>query len=136
MQSEDQYVRLLSVLLQVGEANRGLPAGEDDRILDAEGLAQKVIFHASSVLYLSRSTTLREIGASFFDPASMNVLGRAALEAFLVFHYVFVNPKSDYERTFDIPPGFLPIFLSGRAILSNHRRVKKYLNVSEPVLKS
>jgi hypothetical protein len=100
MQSEEEYIRLLAVLLHVDEANKGLPAGEDNRILDAEGLAQKVTFHALSVLYLSRSTRLPEIGADFFDPASINVLGRAALEAFLVFHYVFVNPKSDYEKDF------------------------------------
>ena len=98
MQSEDQYVRLLSVLLRVVEANRGLPAGEDDRILDAEGLAQKCVFHACSVLYLLRSTRLPEIGANFFDPASVNVLGRAALEAFLVFHYIFVMPSSESEK--------------------------------------
>ena len=100
MQSEQEYIKLLTVLLQVAEANKGLQAEGDDRILDAEGLAQKVTFHALSVLYLSRSTTLREFGASFFDPASINVLGRAALEAFLVFHYVFVNPKLDYEKDF------------------------------------
>jgi len=100
MQREEEYIKLLKVLLQIGEANKGLPAGGDDRILDAEGLAQKVIFHAASVLYLSRSTTIREIGASFFDSASINVLGRAALEAFLVFYYVFVAPRTDYEKDF------------------------------------
>lgn len=100
MQSEEEYIRLLAVLLHVGEANKGLPAGEDDRILDAEGLAQKCLFHACSVLYLLRSTTLPEIKASFFDPASVNVLGRAALEAFLVFHHVFVMPSSEPEKDF------------------------------------
>lgn len=100
MQSEQEYIKLLTILIQVGEANKGLSAGGDDRILDAEGLAQKVLFHASSVLYLSRSTTLPEIGASFFDSASINVLGRAALEAFLVFYYVFVAPRTNHEKDF------------------------------------
>lgn len=100
MQSEEEYIRLLAALLHVGEASKGLPAGEDNRILDAEGLAQKCVLHASSALYLLRSTTLPEIGASFFDPASVNVLGRATLEAFLVFHYVFVMPSSESEKDF------------------------------------
>lgn len=50
MQSEQEYIKLPTVLIQVGEANKGLLAGGDDRILDAEGLAQKALFHASSVL--------------------------------------------------------------------------------------
>lgn len=98
MQKEEEYIKLLTVLLRVGEANKGLQAGADDRILDAEGLAQKCLFHACSVLYLLRSTRLPEIGANFFDPASVNVLGRAALEAFLVFHYIFVMPSSESEK--------------------------------------
>lgn len=127
MQKEEEYIKLLSVLLQVGEANKGLPAGEDDRILDAEGLAQKVIFHASSVLYLSRSTTLREIGASFFDSASINVLGRAALEAFLVFHYIFVAPKSDYEKDFRYFSWLLADFLMRQSYPAQSPQGKKIL---------
>ncbi len=98
MLREDDYRRLLIVLLGVTEANKGVPAGDDHRMLDAEGLAQKFFFHAASALYLYRSTTVQELRASFFDPASVNVLCRAALETFLVFHYVFVAPKSDDER--------------------------------------
>jgi hypothetical protein len=95
---EADYQRLLKVLIDVGEANKGVVTGHDDRVLDAEGLALKFVFHAASALYLYRSTSLPEFGASFFDPGSVNVLSRAALETFLVFYYVFVEPQSDEER--------------------------------------
>ena len=95
---ETEYQRMLESLIEVTEANKGVAAGHDDRILDAEGLALKFVFHAASALYLYRSTTVPEIGASFFDPGSVNVLCRAALETFLVFHYVFVEPQLDDDR--------------------------------------
>jgi hypothetical protein len=95
---EADYQRLLGVLIEVTEANKGVAAGHDDRVLDAEGLALKFVSHAASALYLYRSTSLPEFGASFFDPGSVNVLSRAALETFLVFHYLFVEPHSDEER--------------------------------------
>src|SRR3990172_5091399 len=95
---EADYQRLLKVLIEVTEANKGVVAGHDDRVLDAEGLALKFVFHAASALYLYRSTSLPEFGASFFDPGSVNVLSRTALETFLVFNYVFVEPQSDEER--------------------------------------
>jgi hypothetical protein len=63
---EEEYIRLLKILFEVGAANNYTPAGGDNRILDAEGLLLKFSGHAASLLYLSRSTTLPEIGASFF----------------------------------------------------------------------
>lgn len=95
---ESDYQRLLKLLIDVAEANKGVAAGDDDRVLDAEGLALKFVFHAASALYLYRSTSLLEFGMSFFDPGSVNVVCRAALETFLVFHYVFVEPTSDDDR--------------------------------------
>lgn len=95
---KSDYQELLKLLIDIGEANKGVVAGNDDRVLDAEGLALKFVFHAASALYLYRSTSIPELGASFFDPGSVNVVCRAALETFLVFHYVFVEPKSDQDR--------------------------------------
>lgn len=100
MQNEEDYISLLNVFANVLEANKGIPAGPDDKILDAEGLAGKCFFHASSFLYLLRSTNVPELGISFFDPASINVVARAALESFLVFHYVFVEPTTEEEKDF------------------------------------
>jgi len=101
---ETDYIKLLRTIIQVGEANKGLEAGSDDRILDAEGLLLKFFGHASSLLYLSRSTTIQDIfpdiPISFFDPGSINILARAALETFLVFHYIFIAPQSETEKDF------------------------------------
>lgn len=98
MQVTGDTLALLRALSVVLEANKGMPAGPDERVLDAEGLALKCFFHAISCFYLQRSTTVPEFGASFFDPASMNVLSRATIESFLVFHYVFAAPETDEER--------------------------------------
>lgn len=100
MEKEREYIKLLEILIRVAEANKGVVAVVDDRILDAESLLFKFFGHAASSLYLFRSTTLPTIGVSFFDSASINVLGRAALETFLVFHYVFVAPASEQEKDF------------------------------------
>ena len=97
---ESDYQELLSLLIDVVEANKGVVAGDDDRVLDAEGLALKFVFHAASALYLYRSTSLPELHARFFDAGSVNVVSRAALETFLVFHYVFVEPASDQDRDY------------------------------------
>lgn len=100
LNKEKEYIKLLEILIKIVEANKGIHAGSDDRVLDAEGLALKFFGHACSAIYLYRSTTIPEVKASFFDVGSINVLGRAALETFLVFHYVFVDPTSEQEKDF------------------------------------
>ena len=100
MQNENDYISLLNVFANVLEANKGILAGPDDKILDAEGLASKCFFHSSSFLYLLRSTNVPELDISFFDTGSINVVARAALESFLVFHYVFVEPTNEVEKDF------------------------------------
>jgi len=97
---EQEYLTLLKALVAVSKAAKGTPATDDERVLDAEGLLLKFFFHACSALYLSHSTTVDEVGASFFDCASTQVVCRAALESFLVFEYVFTLPTSKDERDF------------------------------------
>jgi hypothetical protein len=95
MDKERHYLKLLETMIAVAEAGKGMPGGSDRRLLDAEALFLKLFCHASSALYLFRGTRVPELGnVSFFDPASVNVLSRAAIEAFLVFHYVFIAPTS------------------------------------------
>ena len=100
MQKEEDYLELLRAFFEVIEANKGTSAGDDDRILDAEGLAIKCFSHACSLLYLLRGTNVPDLGAAFFDPGSINVLVRAMLESFLVFYYVFVDPENKDEESF------------------------------------
>lgn len=87
-------------MIAVAEANKGETADTDDRILDAEGLLSKFVGHAASAFYLYRGTTLPDIKVSFIDAASINILGRAALETLYVFHYVFTSPSSQEEKDF------------------------------------
>lgn len=94
------YTGLIKLLVNVVKASKGTVAGSDDRVLDAEGLALKFVGHASAAYYLYQGIALPEIVVSFVDPSSVNVLGRAALETFLVFHHVFVAPASEEERDF------------------------------------
>lgn len=132
MLREPEYQRLLEILIQVMEANKGVAAGDDDRSLDGEGLALKFFFHAASALYLYRSTSLPEFHANFFDPGSVNVLCRAALETFLTFHYVFVVPQSDDDRNCRYMAWILGGYLErqkfpvwsheGRAVLEREKR--------------
>ena len=102
---QEDYIKLLEILIKVAEANKDTALEEDDRLLEVEGLCKKFIGHAASALYLFGGTTLPNVkvtdrGTSFFDSGSINVLGRAALESFLVFHYVFVEPRADDEKDF------------------------------------
>jgi hypothetical protein len=105
------YTGLMKLLVNVVEASKGTVAGSDDRVLDAEGLALKFVGHASAAYYLYKGIALPEIGANFVDPSSVNVLGRAALETFLVFHHVFVAPASEEERDFRYMSWLLAGFL-------------------------
>ena len=41
MEQEREYLKLLEILIAVAEANKGIIAKADDRLLDAEGLLQK-----------------------------------------------------------------------------------------------
>jgi len=96
----DEYRILLEMIISVGEAAKGLPTGKDNRLLDAEGLALKFLGHASSIFVLSHGTQVSGTPIDFLDFPSVNVLGRAALEAFLVFHHVFIEPTSEDEKDF------------------------------------
>lgn len=80
---EQDLVLLLSILFDVVEANKGVPADTDERVLDAEGLALKFFAHSLSVLYLYRGVTLPDLSNQinkFPDPSSLNVVARAAFE--------------------------------------------------------
>lgn len=132
-QEEEYYIKLLETLIKVAEANKGTVLGEDNRLLEAEGLFKKFIGHAASALYLFGSTTLPNIkitdrGISFFDSGSINVLGRAALESFLVFHYVFIEPRSDDEKDFKYYSWLHASYIDRQKFPSRSEEGKKQLN--------
>jgi hypothetical protein len=100
MQKQSDYLELLKMFVRTVEASKGTDAGADDRLLDAEGLALKFFGHSSAAFHLYQGTVISHLGTNFIDASSINVLGRAALETFLVFHHVFVSPASEEERDF------------------------------------
>jgi hypothetical protein len=103
MEIEEDLLKVLDSFIRIGEAAKKTPAGNDNRLLDAEGLGIKILSHALTILYLYRSTNIPDssiTNISFFDTASINVLGRATIESFLVFQYVFVNNKDNEHEDF------------------------------------
>lgn len=97
---DEEYIELQKILLGVIQANKGVPVGKDDRILDAEGLAVKLLEHSASINYLYKETVVPELRIRIFDLASLNIIARAIIENFLVFHYVFSEPKNPDEEDF------------------------------------
>jgi len=103
LDKETEYIKLLEIFIQVVEANKGKPVGSDAWILDAEGLALKFCAHVASAFYLFKGTSIPKMSfgdINFFDSASINVVCRAAFETFLIFHHIFIQPKSIEERDF------------------------------------
>lgn len=101
--TERDYIELLDILIHVIDENKGTPSVGDERILDAEGLGLKFFGHALSALYLVRGVTIPELTVpitKFPDSASLHVLGRAAIETFLIFHYIFEAPQNELEKNF------------------------------------
>ena len=92
--------KLLDLLGRVLDANKGTAT---DREWYTEGLANKFFDHAFFVLYLAESPntlgfTSRTVKLSGI--ASVDVLTRAAFEAFLTFHYVFFTPKTEEDKNY------------------------------------
>jgi hypothetical protein len=124
----------MKVLINVVEASRGTVAGSDGRLLDAEGLALKFVGHASAAYYLYQGIALPVIGANFVDPSSVNVLGRAALETFLVFHHVFIAPASEEERDFRYMSWLLAGFLERQTFPARSPQGKEMLSVEAQLI--
>jgi hypothetical protein len=84
---------LRNALVLALDANIGVPSDPDERVLDAEALAAKCLFHASSCRLLGGGTIVANGRTRVLDIASLNVLVRATLESSLVFHHLFVSPQ-------------------------------------------
>jgi len=100
---EDDLTELLNIYMNVIEANKGIPAKNDLRVIDAEGLAIKLYSHTISILYLYRGINIPDLIIpikNYPDPPSVDVLVRAAFETFLVFYYVFIDSSEESEIDF------------------------------------
>ena len=106
LEIKQEYVILLDLLARVIDANKSYSVNDisdGKRLWDAHNLANKFIDHAFTVLHLSHGTNVQDIPSfkfSFIDSASIDVLTRATMETFLVFHYVFFAPQTKEEKDY------------------------------------
>ncbi len=95
-----ECIKLLDLLSRVVDANKGTAT---DREWYAEGLTNKFFDHAFFVIYLSEGSNTLNLPSraiKISGAASIDVLTRAAFEAFLTFHYVFYTPKTDEDKDY------------------------------------
>jgi len=78
----------------------------DDLLNEAQGLAYKLLFHASSIYQLAQGTNLplKTSGqyVKVFDFASVAALARVAIETYAILHELYMIPTSDDERQFNL----------------------------------
>jgi hypothetical protein len=102
-EEENSFITLLQGMLEVGESAKGITVGNDDRILDAEGLFFKFFSHCCTAFYLRRKTIIGEIkniNVNFLDVPSILIITRAAIESYIVFNYVYLQPTNSDEANF------------------------------------
>jgi hypothetical protein len=95
---------MLDIFARCTEALKG-KTFPNDRVwlIDAENLALKLFFHIGSVFKLQEGTALPEIAnvtPNYVDFPSISILTRAAIETFLCFHFIYIQPKSMNEKEF------------------------------------
>ena len=66
--SAEELQSLCSALAVAVEASKGIPSNADQRVLDAEALAVKCFFHASSCLQLAQGTPIPNRPTRVLDP--------------------------------------------------------------------
>ena len=92
------FNKKLLALIAVGESLKGTRAGKDDKILDAEALLLKFVYHCSTLDHLLKKTpSPLNNGGCFIDFASIIPIIRAAIENALSFTFIFALPKSKHE---------------------------------------
>ncbi|MBK7132260.1 MAG: hypothetical protein IPH69_05360 [Bacteroidales bacterium] len=69
-----------------------------------DSLTTKFILHSSSIVTLAKGTYIKseflKKEIKLLDTPTMLVIIRAQLECFLMFHFIYVDPKTDQEKEF------------------------------------
>lgn len=102
MDQESEYVRILKLYAQCIESLKGI-VPSDKRLFSAQELANKMLDHALSLYALADGVDLATAlgrDGSFVVVASANSLARAAVETYLRFYYLFIEPENDDELEF------------------------------------
>lgn len=104
LESGQELDNILHVVLEVGNKLAGQPySHREENFIYAEGLGKKLIGHSLSARHLFfgfQAKIKSNIFASQIDFSSILILTRAAVESYLTFHYLFVSPTNDTERSF------------------------------------
>lgn len=97
---DDSFIDLMGLLERIVVSQKGVVV-PDGRVADCQQLIEKLLLHAGSVHHLKQGTTVPiDGGRTYVDVPSGFVLARAALETYLMFHYVFVDshfPSDQFE---------------------------------------
>ena len=100
---KQECLKLLDLLARVIDANKDSSMGDDDRYGYAEGLANKYFKHTIIALVVSRGINISDFPSGtirVIDAGSVDVLTRAAIEAFLIFHYVLYAPQTKEAKDY------------------------------------
>jgi len=122
--SSDEFPILHELAYEVIQSLEGTKSS-DKRIYDVQHLALKIFFHSASAYYLLQGTNVASPSSigdgeiSFIDPGSIVVLSRSALETYLTFFEVYINPSNDDEFEFN----YCLWHLSGISFLENYEPI-------------
>ncbi len=103
LNNEKDILLLVEHFIIVANSLKGRKMPDDERIRFAEPLAKKAIWHIISALSLFNGTKLILTDNSYtksVDFSSMAVLARAAIEAYLTFNYVLIQPENKEDQDF------------------------------------
>lgn len=99
----DEYLQVLDLSYEVAQSLKGNPS-EDPHLPDCQQLAVKLFMHCATCYWLSLGTKAPVAksagGANFFDFGSIAVITRAALETYISFFEVFIDPSDEDEFEF------------------------------------
>jgi hypothetical protein len=127
--SDEEFLNILDLMQEVAEALAGKQS-RDPRLADTQMLALKLFNHACSVRELKNGLDLslplsgRQI--SKIDIASIAAINRAALDTYLTFYEVFLEPKNGDEFEF----AYCLWYLAGYTLVEDIEDVNKKLEAS------
>jgi len=104
LQHERDFDELILAFITIGNKLQGTQnVLQTKNLMYAEGLGRKILHHTLSVKYLCGGFALTAKGNSYepqVDFSSVCILARAALETYLTFNHVYVQPTNLAEHQF------------------------------------
>lgn len=98
---EQRYAGFLQLAMAMVDAQAGMPVPDGcGWQVDRQALVKQFTFHLHAIHALSAGSTLviRGARAQYLDHGSIKVLARAAVEAYIVFAYIFGDTRDDVNR--------------------------------------